>query len=413
MVKDSDVTTPVVVAGHTCLDLIPTLPAGASSLAEVLAPGQMLQVGAMTVANGGTVPNTGLAMDRLGVPVRLAGKVGDDAIGRLTLDLLRRHGGGLADAMVVDAGADSSYTVILSAPGIDRTFLHNPGPNDTFQAEDIPEATLADAVLFHFGYPTLMRRMFREDGRALQALFRRAKAQDLVTSLDVSQPDPRSEAGRADWRAILERVLPDVDLFLPGLEEALFMVDRDRFERLYDEAGAGAMIDAVDESLLGDVAGGLLDLGAAVVGLKMGDQGMYLRTTDDLARWEALAGSLPLEPRAWLNRELLAPAFRADLVGTTGAGDCTVAGFLTGVLRGLTPEDALTAAVAAGSSNVEAADALSGVPSWDDLWVRVEEGWEPIPTRIRLRGWGWDRAARLWIGAWDRGGLLADDERSE
>jgi hypothetical protein len=145
----------------------------------------------------------------------------------------------------------------------------------------------------------------------------------------------------------------------------------------------------------------------------MGDQGMYLRTTDDLARWEALAGSLPLEPRAWLNRELLAPAFRADLVGTTGAGDCTVAGFLTGVLRGLTPEDALTAAVAAGSSNVEAADALSGVPSWDDLWARVEEGWEPIPTRIRLRGWGWDRAARLWMGAWDRGGLLADDERSE
>jgi sugar/nucleoside kinase (ribokinase family) len=370
----------------------------------------MVQVGTMTVANGGVVPNTGLAMDRLGVPVRLVGKVGDDAIGRLTLDLLRRHGAGLADAMVVDAGADSSYTVILSAPGIDRTFLHNPGPNDTFRAEDIPEAALAGASLFHFGYPTLMQRMFEAEGRALQALFQRAKAEGLVTSLDVSQPDPRSEAGRADWRAILERALPDVDVFLPGLEEALFMVDRDRFEQLRAETEGGEVIDAVDAPLLGDLAGTLLDLGAAVVGLKMGDQGMYLRTSGDVGRWQALAERLPLKPRAWTNRELLAPAFQADLVGTTGAGDCTVAGFLAGVLRGLEPAAALTAAVAAGSSNVEAADALSGVPAWDDLWSRIEGGWAPIPTRLRLRGWGWDTTRRLWIGAWDRGGLLADAE---
>ncbi len=409
MMKDAVVTTPVVVAGHTCLDLIPKLPAGASSLTEVLAPGQMLQVGAMTVANGGTVPNTGLALNRLGVPVRLVGKVGDDPIGRLTLDLLRRHSAGLADAMVVDAEADSSYTVILSAPGIDRTFLHNPGPNDTFEAEDILEATLAGATLFHFGYPTLMRQMFQEGGRALQAVFHLAKAQGLVTSLDVSQPDPRSEAGRADWRAILARVLPDVDLFLPGLEEALFMVDRDRFERLQDEVGVGEMLETVDESLLGDVAGALIDLGTAVVGLKMGDQGMYLRTTDDAARWRALSSLLPLDTRVWADRELLAPAFQANLVGTTGAGDCTAAGFLAGMLRGLAPEVTLTAAVATGSSNVEAADALSGVPSWEALWARVEKGWEPIPTRIRLRGWGWDIPARLWVGAWDRGGLLADD----
>ena len=408
MTRTEDVTTPAVVAGHTCIDLIPTLPTGTSALTEVLAPGQMVQVGTMTVANGGVVPNTGLAMRRLGVPVRLVGKVGDDALGRLTLDLLRRHGDGLADAMVVDAEVASSYTVILSAPGLDRTFLHNPGANDTFRSEDIPEGTLEGAGLFHFGYPTVMKQMFQEGGRALQTLFRRVKARGLVTSLDVSQPDPRTESGRADWRAILARVLPDVDLFLPGLEEALFMVDRDRFDRLRAEATGDGILELVDETLLDDVAGTLLDLGAAVVGLKMGDQGMYLRTSDDVERWEALAQSLPLEARPWINRELLAPAFQADLVGTTGAGDSTVAGFLAGVLRGLEPEAALTAAVAAGSSNVEAADALSGVPAWDDLWARIEAGWEPIPTRIRLRGWGWDRTLRLWIGAWDRGGLLAD-----
>jgi sugar/nucleoside kinase (ribokinase family) len=135
-------------------------------------------------------------------------------------------------------------------------------------------------------------------------------------------------------------------------------------------------------------------MGAAVVGLKLGDQGIYLRTTSDPARLHRL-GKIVLS-ESWLNRELLAPAFQVATVGTTGAGDCAVAGFLAAVLRGLGPEDALTAAVGAGACNVEVADAISGIPTWDALQARIHAGWPRRQTQIPLDNWHHDATTGLW-----------------
>ena len=57
----------------------------------------------------------------------------------------------------------TSYSVILAVPGIDRIFLHNPGANNTFMAKDISREVLEETALFHFGYPSLMRNMYRND----------------------------------------------------------------------------------------------------------------------------------------------------------------------------------------------------------------------------------------------------------
>jgi sugar/nucleoside kinase (ribokinase family) len=399
----------VIVAGHTCLDVIPTLAARETSpvLTDVLAPGQMRQVGPMVLATGGAVPNTGLALHRLGTPVRLVGKVGDDFIGRAILEILRRHEPELAAGMIVEPGVASSYTMILSSPNLDRTFFHYPGPNDTFSAADVPDAALRDGKIFHFGYPPLMRRLYQDGGEALAALLKRAGERGLVTSLDVSQPDLDSEAGRVDWRALLARVLPCVDVFLPGVEETLLMMDPGRYRALMQTAGDEGLLSLVEGTLLCDLADEVLALGPAVVGLKLGDQGIYLRTTADHDQLRKLETMLPLAHRPWLNRELLAPAFAANLVGTTGAGDCAVAGFLTGLVRGLDPDAALISASAVGASNVEAADAVSGVPPWADVQQRIAAGWDQIPTRLHLRGWGQETERGLWVGPRDRGGLIA------
>lgn len=397
----------IIVVGHTCLDVIPSLKGSEQRLSQVLAPGQLRQVGPLVLATGGAVPNTGLALHRLGTPARLVGKVGDDFIGRAIVEIIQGYDPGLADGMIVKAGGDSSYTVILSSPGLDRTFLHYPGPNDTFCAEDVPDEALQNGRIFHFGYPPLMRQMYLDGGEELLALLERARDHGLVTSLDVSQPDPDSEAGRVDWAALLGRVLPLVDVFLPGVEETLLMLDPGRFVRLSREAGEGGLLSLVDGDLLQDLSAQLLELGAAVVGLKLGDQGLYLRTTSDHRRLSIVDETLPIQHRAWLDRELLAPAFKAHLVGTTGAGDCTVAGFLTGMIRGLAADATLRAAVAVGAFNVEAADAVSGVSAWDEVQQRIDAGWDQIPTHLRLRGWGWEVDRQLWIGPGDRGGLIA------
>ena len=145
----------VISAGHICLDITPVFPAGKKYAhpGDLLIPGKLIQTGAASVHTGGSVANTGLALKLLGNDVTLLGKVGNDAFGGMVRQILSDYGAG---GLIVDENSSTSYSVVLAVPGIDRIFLHNPGANDTFTADDIPEETLEDAVLFHFGYPTLM-----------------------------------------------------------------------------------------------------------------------------------------------------------------------------------------------------------------------------------------------------------------
>ncbi len=391
----------IIVAGHTCLDIIPAFGEDESRAESLVIPGRMRQVGPAAIATGGAAPNTGLALHRLGIPARLMGKVGDDAVGRLILEHIRSYDPVLAAGMLSAPGEHSSYTIILSAPGMDRAFLHFPGCNDTFCADDVPNPD-EGAALFHFGYPSLMRRMYQDNGRELAALLRRMREHGLVTSLDMTLPDPNAEPGRVDWPALLANVLPYVDLFLPSLEETLFMLEKDRYMQLKQPDDALSQLTGDDLSRLGRR---LLDLGVAVSGIKLGEQGMYLRTAADPARWASPAARLALDAGAWTGRELLAPIFRVTPVGTTGAGDCAIAGFIAGLLTWRAPEPVLTGAVAVGACNVEAADAVSGVPSWEAVQRRIAAGWEQRPVALKLDGWRWDETHRLWVGPNDQAQL--------
>jgi sugar/nucleoside kinase (ribokinase family) len=369
----------VVAAGHICLDITPPFTEAGAKAAIV--PAGLVFVGPPVISTGGSVANTGLALHRLGIPTRLMGKVGDDLFGNAILELVRRAGPALADGMIVSRGEPTSYTVVLNPPGIDRCFLHCTGTNDTFGPDDLDAARLEGARLFHFGYPPLMRRMRERGGEELASMLQRVKARGLATSLDMAQPDPNSDAGRLDWPALLANVLPHVDVFLPNLEETLFMVDRARLEDLRRSAGAAGVFTKVDRALLRDVADRLLKWGAAAVVLKLGDQGLYLRVTSDRARLDRVGRRL-LPAAAWAGREGLVPCFRAKVVSTTGAGDTTVAGFLAALLKGLPPDDAMTLAVAVGACSVEQADATSGVPDWEAVRRRVAAGWERLPSVI-------------------------------
>src|SRR5262245_48940231 len=234
----------VVVAGHVCLDVMPRLDGPAA-----IVPGGLIEVGDAALSTGGAVANTGVALHRLGVAVRLVGKVGDDLFGGAVLDALGAHG--LAGDMIVAPGEATSYSIVISPPGVDRCFLHCPGANATFGADDVGDEALAGARVLHFGYPPVTARMYADDGAELERLFARAHEAGAATSLDLSLPDPDTDAGRVDWRAVLARTLPHVDVFAPSLDELAFMLGGDS-----------------PESLAADALG----LGAAIVALKLGDR---------------------------------------------------------------------------------------------------------------------------------------------
>ena len=387
----------IAVAGHCCVDIIPAFDAGISA-ETALVPGKLVHVGPAHFATGGPVPNVGLALHRLGERPRLLGKVGDDALGGILLDLLRQQDPDLASEMIVAPGEPTSYSVVISPPGVDRIFLHCPGVNDTYGAADLAGVDLSGARLLHFGYPPLMRRIYQQDGQELVALLEQACRLGLTTSLDMALPDPDSEAGQIDWAAFLRGVLPRVDLFLPSIDELLFMLDRPLFEQLRAAFGAAGLLEGVTGDLLAQLAGQCLAWGAAAVGLKLGDQGLYLRTTSDSQRWRQVGRGFTGDIYPWSGRELLVPCFHARVVGTTGAGDATIAGLLTGLLRGVGPEAAMTGAVAVGACSVEALDASSAVLSWDQVQQRVASGWPRSPISLALPGWQWNAALGIWSG---------------
>ena len=382
-----------VVAGHICLDLIPDMGAlGADRFHEYFQPGHLIEVGTAAMSTGGVVSNTGLALHQLGIPTRLIGKVGDDPFGQIVRSLVESYDLRLADSMVVDPLASTSYSVIVSPPGVDRLILHCPGANHTFSADDLDYDLVSQAALFHFGYPPIMRRMYANGGQELVELFRRVKRTGVTTSLDMCYVDPTTEAGKANWTAILKAVLPFVDIFLPSFEELLWMLQPAEFDQL---ARRGWLLDQANPALLQGLSDELLQMGVRIAVIKLGERGLYLRTAHEPAL-SGMGRARPQDLAAWANMEFWAPCFRVQVVGTTGAGDATIAGFLAALLRGLAPEEALTAAVAVGACNVEAADALSGLHSWDDTIQRVHSGWERLPLILDDPAWEWDATHPLW-----------------
>lgn len=385
-----------IAAGHICIDLIPGMERIEGELGAIFVPGKLTNTGPMAVTTGGSVSNTGLALCRLGVPTALMGKVGTDVLGRAVLDALRQRDPALADGMIVEPDAHSSYTIVINPPNVDRIFLHCPGANDTFGADDVDYDAVARARLFHFGYPPIMARMFADGGAELAELLRRVRRTPVTTSLDMAWPDPASPAGKADWIVILQRVLPHVDFFLPSLEEILFMLDRRRFEQMEQAVGQAAIARNADAALLGELSERLLAMGAAAVVFKLGDQGLYMRTTQDESRLRSAGRAAPKDPTAWAGREMVAPCFEVNVVGATGAGDCTIAGFLAALLKGAGPEETMTAATAVGACNVEQADATSGVPHWDVVQRRLAAGWPRRGVEMALPGWRHDESTGLW-----------------
>jgi len=387
-----------VVAGHICLDVHPDLSGvGREPFEKIFRPGHLLASGPVSFATGGTVSNTGLALNRLGITTRLVGKIGDDLFGQTICQLIASHGENLTEGIIIDASAGTSYSIIINYPGVDRIFLHSPGVNDIFQIKDIPYTLLETARLFHFGYPPLMRSTFMDKGTSLTEIFRQAKRTGITTSLDMAFPDPASEAGKADWRRILKSVLPHVDIFMPSVEEILFMMRRATYQEMCAAISGSDILPLITPELLSDIADELIEMGARIVGLKLGYRGLYLRTGDSLLM-KSIGRAHPSNPDAWASKELWAPCFKVTVAGTTGSGDATIAGFLAALLHDLSIEECLRLAVAVGACNVEEMDALSGIYSWDATLARLAAGWEQHTFELNSPGWQFDPRYGFWQG---------------
>lgn len=397
--RESESTAPeAVVAGHVCLDITPRFGTTAEgSLDEILHPGALVDMEGVVISPGGAVTNVGINLANLGVETSLVALTGDDEFGHIVQSSLSGHGE--VSGITSTTEAPTSYTVVLAPPGRDRVFLHDTGANDIFGPADIDYEALDGVRLFHFGYPPAMRRMHQQEGAELEELLRRAGERGVTVSLDLSLPDPASEAGKAPWRKILYRVLPYVDIFLPSLEEIAFMVDQELYHRLLEGETSGAAWSTERPYTFADLSrlgGLLLDGGVAVAGIKCGVDGFYLATGS--SKRIAAAGRGAPDPKAWSDRELFSESYELDKIASaTGAGDASIAGFLAACLAGETPEIALSFACAAGGATSTVYDTESGITDYRELKEAFVTGGRKKATFSPREPWIFDSKQQVWV----------------
>jgi len=366
----------IIAAGHICIDITPVFPAESEApLGSLLTPGKLIHMNAAAISTGGAVANTGLALKTLGADVELMGKVGNDDFGSLILNRLKPYG--VESGMIISNDATTSYSCVIAPVGIDRIFLHHPGANDSFFSSDLDYDRIAQAGLFHFGYPPLMRSMYENNGNELVSIFEKIDSLGVITSMDMAAVDPASDAGKADWLDILHRVLPHTDIFVPSVEEIGFMLNRDLYEEWQCRAAGADITSVLDiEKDIAPLAKKLVELGAKVVLLKCGAPGMYCCTGNEEAM-ARLSKKLDRSMDAWANRAVFERSYKPEIVRSgTGAGDTSIAAFLLSVLEGYSFERCLQLCTGTGACCVTSYDALSGLLPLKELEAKIDAGWE-------------------------------------
>ena len=361
----------VICAGHVCIDITPVFAQQqkVSKISEILEPGKLVHMNNVEIHTGGSVANTGLAMKILGNDVRLMGMIGCDAFGHMIKDIFSSYGAG---GLIEVEGANTSYSVVLAIPGLDRTILHDPGANDNFSCKDIPWDELDDAALFHFGYPPIMKQMYADNGDELSKMFRLLKEKGIATSLDLAVVAANNPAAEADWQMILEKALPYVDFFVPSFEELCWMLDRESLKEITDISDDPTKnLDL--EKYAKPLAEKCIAMGCGAVMIKCGTSGIYYKTAAK-DRIAAIGKNLEIRREDWSAKEGIQPCYEVDIVRSgTGAGDVSIAAFLSAVLRGDSPEMCFKLAAAEGAVSVMSYDALSGLLPLDELTKRINK----------------------------------------
>lgn len=254
---------------------------------------------------GGNGSNTSYTLAMLGVPVQLRGAVGQDDFGERVLAQLR--GAGVNLEGVEKTQFATATTVVLVAPDGSRSFLHSPGVSREVFSK--PEEFQAGPGHFHLANIFSLPNMRLTGAETLA----RAVAAGLTTSLDTGHDT------RGEWMSVLEPCLENIGLLFANEAEIL-------------NISGCAEVRSAARLFLGR--------GVKTVVVKRGRNGCAV-----------FDGT----------REIWSAGFAVPAVDTTGAGDCFTGGFLAGLYRGGTLEEASRLANACGALSASRMGSVAGL----------------------------------------------------
>lgn len=272
---------------------------------------------------GGNGANTARALAMLGIPVRLAGVVGNDDAAEFALRELTQEGVDVRNVRRVDC-PNAASIVLVNARG-ERQFLHQFGASESaFERPEEFAAITAAQEHRHFHLASLY--VLPHLRRHAPTILRTAQAAGMSTSLDVNWD------AHGEWLRVLEPCLRHTDVLFLNEDESRMITG------LEDTMAAAAFLHC---------------RGANLVVQKLGAEGCII-----CAREAAPEACAP---------------FLVAAVDSTGAGDCFAAGFLSAFLEGRTLREAGERGNAAGAMSVSQVGAVAGLRRADEFveWMRA------------------------------------------
>lgn len=303
----------VVCAGILVSDLF------VPPLIDIPRPGQLVAIDPPLYQSGGCAANTGVDLAKLGVSVRVSGRVGDDALGQQVVDQLASVG---VDTSGISRSASSptSQTVVLSIEGDDRRFLHCVGANAEYTADEVAAGAEGASILVVGGFLVLPGL---EPG-ALIPVLDRSRASGAQVLLDVVIP-----VGQTGVAEQVRPLLPHVDGFLPNRDEAEALTGR---------------VEASDQAAV------LLEWGCPWVVITGGGEG---------ALYADAKRTITVEP------------LEVEFIDGSGSGDAFTAGIVVGMLRSWPIEDTLRYAAVLGASVCRGLGCHSTLATDDEARARM------------------------------------------
>ena len=265
-------------------------------------------------APGGSAANTVCALGRLGMPVALLGKMGLDAEAEAYKSAFEAIGGSSVGFKYTSARATGRCLSLITPDG-ERTMRTDLGAAMLINIDDVTEADFEACRHAHIeGYG-----LFNPD--FVVHVLRTAKACGCTVSLDLGS----FEVVKSVQSLLPELLREYVDVVFANEDEARAFCGDDDPERGLDALGACCEIAAV----------------------KLGAKGAWIQSGTERVRVEAV----PV----------------AQVVDTTGAGDCWAAGLLYGIFQGLPLRRSGGLAALIGAETVSC---LGASPN-EDGWRRI------------------------------------------
>ncbi len=260
---------------------------------------------------GGSAANTIVGLARLNMRTGYLGKVGNDKEGRILLEDFRREGVETR-GIIVSEGRSGNAMIFVDEKG-HRAILVDPGVNDTISYDEIDTDYVTRFRMIH-----LTSFVCRNGDLSLKSQKKLVNEVDIAVSFDPGMI--YAEMGIKELKDIISKTT----IFMPNEKE----------------------IHTLTGENYRDASMYIIELGAEIVVVKLGERGCYI--TDG-------------------KKEIEVPALSVKPMDTTGAGDAFNAGFIYGYLKGKSLEECGRLGNLVAALSIQKVGARTGLPREDEL----------------------------------------------